>query len=185
MRDRGPTPRRFRRSRELARGLLAAAVTVTACGGDEDIETPTPRFTESPVEYPLELWDRDIEGSTLVRVLVNEEGGVDSAMVMESSGHAGLDSAAVRGARSMEFDPATKDGEPLKVWARVPVRFSKDAKPTPPGPADDPGAGAPPAGAAANPNVTSGLGSVNESGPEPGEAGAGSTGSRGAGSDRA
>jgi TonB family protein len=156
---------------------------LAACGGDEAIETPTPRFTDSPVEYPLELWDRNIEGSTLVRVLVNETGGVDSVMVMESSGHAGLDSAAVRGARSMEFEPATKDGEPLKVWASVPVRFSKDAKPAPPGPADDPGAGDPPSEAAANPNVTSGLGSANESGPEPGEAG--STGSRRAGSDRA
>ena len=183
MRGRAPAPRRFSRPGGFARGLLAAAVTVAACGGDEAIETPTPRFTDSPVEYPLELWDRDIEGSTLVRVLVNETGGVDSAMVMESSGHAGLDSAAVRGARSMEFDPATKDGEPLKVWARVPVRFSKDAKPAPPGPADGPGAGAPPAGAAAHPTVTSGLGSVNESRPESGEAG--STGSRRAGSDRA
>ena len=183
MRGRGPAPLRSRRSRGFTRGLFAAAVTVAACGGDEAIETPTPRFTESPVEYPLELWDRNVEGSTLVRVLVNETGGVDSAMVMESSGHAGLDSAAVRGARSMAFDPATKDGEPLKVWARVPVRFSKDAKPAPPGPAGDTGAGAPPAGGAANPNVTSGLGSVNESGPEPGKAG--STGSRGAGSDRA
>ena len=179
MRGRASAPRRFRRPGGFARGVLAAAVTVAACGGDEAIETPTPRFTESPVEYPLELWDRDIEGSTLVRVLVNETGGGDSAMVMESSGHAGLDSAAVRGARSMEFDPATKDGEPLKVWASVPVRFSKDAKPAPPGPADDPGAGAPPA----NPNVTSGLGSVNEPGPEPRDAG--STGSRDAGSDRA
>jgi len=151
---------------------VSSAVTVAACGGDEDIETPTPRFMDSPVEYPLELWDRNIEGNTLVRVLVNEEGGVDSAMVMESSGHAGLDSAAVRGALSMEFDPATKDGEPLRVWARVPVRFSKDAKPARPGPADDPGAGAPPAGAAANPNVTSGLReSVNEGAPKPGRAG--------------
>lgn len=118
--------------------VAAAALLAPACGGDRDIEKPTPLFTESPVEYPLELWDRDVEGSTLVRVLVNEEGGVDSVVVEEGSGHAALDSAAVKGALSMRFEPARKEGEPLRVWARVPVHFSKDAQPAgvgrPPGP---------------------------------------------------
>ena len=120
----GSVPGRFR----------AVAVSVTAllapgCGGDPDIEKPTPLFTESPVEYPLELWDQDVEGNTLVRVLVNEEGGVDSAVVVTSSGHLALDSAAVSGVLGMVFEPARKEGEPLRVWARVPVYFSKDAQP--------------------------------------------------------
>ncbi len=73
------------------------ALMAAACRGDREIERPTPLFTASPVEYPLDLWDQDVEGSTLVRVLVNEEGSVDSVMVVESSGHWALDSAAVRG----------------------------------------------------------------------------------------
>ena len=113
----------------LTAAVLAAALPATACRGDPDIEKPKPLFTESPVEYPLELWDQDVEGSTLVRVLVNEAGGVDSVTVVESSGHGALDSAAVRGALAMEFEPATKEGEPVRVWARVPVYFSKDARP--------------------------------------------------------
>lgn len=104
--------------------LLATSI-VLGCGGDQGIERPTPLFSDSAVEYPLELWDQDVEGSTIVRVLVNREGGVDSVAVVESSGHAGLDSAAVHGARSMEFEPARRAGEPLRVWARVPVHFSK------------------------------------------------------------
>ena len=99
------------------------------CGGDQHIERPTPLFSESPVEYPLELWDQDVEGSTVVRVLVNREGGVDSVAVLESSGHAALDSAALHGARGMEFEPAQRAGEPLRVWARVPVHFSKSGEP--------------------------------------------------------
>ena len=110
-----------------ARGLLAISL-VLACGGDQHIERPTPLFSDSPVEYPLELWDQDIEGSTIVRVLVNREGGVDSVAVVESSGHAALDSAAVHGARNMEFEPAVRAGEPLRVWARVPVHFSKSGE---------------------------------------------------------
>ena len=142
----------------VVRGLLAAAaVSAPGCGGDANIEKPTPLFVDSPVEYPLELWDQNVEGSTLVRVLVNEEGGVDSAMVMESSGHSQLDSAALRGALSMEFDPATREGEPLRVWARVPVHFSKEARPAGSGGTGDPNGEAVPAAPARNPNVTSGL----------------------------
>lgn len=169
-RNAGPSLRRSRCSSRLIYGLrerirpptrampalVAAAMTALGCGGDGEIEKPTPLFTRSPVEYPLELWDQDIEGSTMVRVLVNEKGGVDSAMVMESSGHSELDSAAVHGALSMEFDPATKEGEPLRVWARVPVHFSKDGQPTGPGRSGNPG-GEVGGESTANPNVTSGL----------------------------
>ncbi|MCY4397889.1 MAG: energy transducer TonB [Gemmatimonadetes bacterium] len=125
--------------------VVLVALMTAACRGDLGIERPTALFTASPVEYPLELWDQDVEGSTLVRVLVNEEGSVDSVMVVESSGHVALDSAAVRGAMAMEFDPARKRGEPLRVWARVPVHFSKDGRP----PMDD--------GPRGEPDVTSGL----------------------------
>lgn len=90
------------------------------------LEGPRPLFEESPVEYPADMWDRDVEGSTLVRVLVSEEGAVDSVLVVESSGHPSLDSAAVRGARDMRFAPALKGGEPLRVWTRLPVHFLKD-----------------------------------------------------------
>ena len=108
---------------------LLAAGLAHGCTGDRGIERPQPLSSASPVEYPLELWDQDVEGSTLVRVLVNTEGGVDSVMVLESSGHAALDSAALQGAKSMEFEPARRAGEPLRVWARVPVHFSKSGEP--------------------------------------------------------
>ena len=103
----------------LAAGLLAAGCK------DAEVADPVPLFTETPVEYPVELWDANVEGVALVRVLVNLEGGVDSAMIAEGSGNAALDSAALRGAREMLFDPARRNGQPVRVWARVPVHFSK------------------------------------------------------------
>ena len=137
--------------------IAAAALLATVCGGDRDIEKPTPLFTESPVEYPLELWDQDVEGSTLVRVLVNEQGGVDSVMVVESSGHSALDSAAVKGALAMEFEPATREGEPLRVWARVPVYFSKGIQPAGVGRQQGPESGTSARSSGVNPNVTPGF----------------------------
>ena len=111
--------------RKVGQGF-AAGLLIVACDLAGDIERPRPRFAVSPVEYPVEMWDQNVEATTVVRVLVSEAGDVDSAMIAESSGYAELDSAALRGARIMEFEPALRGGEPLEVWARIPVHFAKD-----------------------------------------------------------
>ncbi|MDH5590643.1 MAG: energy transducer TonB, partial [Gemmatimonadota bacterium] len=49
----------------------------------------------------------------------------DSAEVAESSGHPAFDSAAVAGARELKFRPARRDGKRIRVWAEVPIRFSR------------------------------------------------------------
>ena len=113
------------KARRTAGQGIAAGLLLVGCDLVHEIERPRPRFAASPVEYPVEMWNRDVEGTTVVRALVNVSGGVDSAMVFESSGHALLDSAAIRGVRVMEFEPALRRGEPLQVWARVPVHFSR------------------------------------------------------------
>ncbi len=101
-------------------GLLA-----TGCGGEDVIERPTPLYGEAPIEYPLHLWDLDLEGETIVRVRVTDTGGVDSVEVVTTSGHAAFDSAAVEGVRDLRFQPARRDGRRIEVWAQVPVQFSK------------------------------------------------------------
>ncbi len=104
---------------------LALLVLMGACAGDQQIEPPTPLFQEVPVEYPLELWDRDVEGETLVRVRVSDTGAVTEVEVLETSGIEAFDSAAVAGAMEMRFQPARRNGRRIEVWARLPVRFSK------------------------------------------------------------
>lgn len=117
---------RLRWSRALA---LVVAGAASACGGEGEIEQPAPLYGDIPIEYPLHLWDQDMEGETLLRVRVTDTGAVDSVEVVESSGHADFDEAAVDGARSLRFTPARKDGERIRVWARVPVHFSKRPMP--------------------------------------------------------
>ena len=109
--------------------LLPLAV-LAACAGDREIDQPAP-LGEVPIVYPLSLWDQGIEGETLLRVRVTDVGQVDSVEVVESSGHAAFDSAAIAGARELRFEPARQDGKRIRVWARVPVHFSK--RPRPPG----------------------------------------------------
>ena len=116
--------------REMA---LAALIAAIGCGGEGEIEQPTPLFNEVPIEYPLHMWDQDMEGQTILRVRVNDLGAVDSVEVVESSGFASFDSAAVAGARDLRFSPATRDGKRITVWAEVPVHFSKRPRPDTPG----------------------------------------------------
>lgn len=108
---------------------VAATCVVTACGTDREIERPTPLFAEVPIEYPLHMWDQDMEGQTLLRVRVDDTGAVDSVEVLESSGYAAFDSAAVSGAREIRFSPARRGGKRIAVWAEVPVHFSKRPRP--------------------------------------------------------
>jgi TonB family protein len=114
-------------------GILGTAATlalgVGACAGDGEIEQPAPLYGEVPIDYPLHLWDQDMEGETLLRVRVTDTGQVDSVEVVDTSGHPAFDSAAVNGAREIRFRPARRDGKRIEVWAQVPVHFSKRPRP--------------------------------------------------------
>ncbi len=110
---------------------LWAFFALLGCGGDQEIEKPSPLYGELPIEYPLELWDQGVEGETLLRVRVTETGSVDSVEVVETSGHPGLDSAAIKGAWDLQFSPGRKGGKRIPVWARVPVHFSKRPQASP------------------------------------------------------
>ena len=105
-------------------GGLGLFALVLGCGGSE-VEHPTPLYGDIPIEYPLDLWDANVEGETLLRVRVTEEGAVDSVEVLEASGYPAFDSAAVRGALLLQYDPARRDGNRITVWAKVPVQFTK------------------------------------------------------------
>lgn len=105
------------------------AVAVVGCAAEGEIEQPAPLYGETPIDYPLQLWDQDMEGETLLRVRVTDVGEVDSVEVVESSGQPAFDSAAVEGAKELRFRPARRDGKRIEVWAKVPVHFSKRPRP--------------------------------------------------------
>ncbi len=105
--------------------VLAVALMSWGCGGDADLDQPVPLYDSEPIAYPLDLWDEGAEGVTVLRVRVTDAGTVDSVEVVESSGHEGLDAAAVAGARDLRFEPGRQGGNRVSMWASIPIEFSR------------------------------------------------------------
>lgn len=110
---------------------------VMACGGGGDRATPEGDRTErgfeppvvtnaeSPVAYPLAAYQQRIEGTVVLRLFVDERGGLvpDSTQIAEGSGNTALDSAALAGVAGMRFAPARQDGTPVATAFIQPVHF--------------------------------------------------------------
>ncbi len=105
--------------------VVAVLVPLAGCGGDEPVTDPRPISVESPFRYPIDEWDGDVEGEVVVMVHVTDVGGVDSVYVLESSGQPALDSAALAGARELEFAPGRRGDERIAMWAKLPVVFAR------------------------------------------------------------
>jgi TonB family protein len=120
-------------------GVLAS-MTLTGCtdqytpkkvaqvfqaGRDMPDETPKMLNEELPFHYPPALYARRVQGNVTLRLYVDRQGQVtpDSTRIEESSGYAGLDSAAVRGSQDLRFAPAKLRGAPLGVSILFPVYF--------------------------------------------------------------
>lgn len=65
-----------------------------------------------------------LEGKVVLRLLIDEKGLPQRADVQQSSGHARLDEAARAAALRALFKPHLEDGQPMPVYALVPISFS-------------------------------------------------------------
>ena len=108
---------------------LGVALLLGGCVGEGAVVRPQVLGGEETVAYPIALWDAGVEGATTLRVRVTEEGTVDSIEVAEPSGHPGLDSAAVSGVRTLRFEPGRLRRRPTRMWATLPVLFSRRVAP--------------------------------------------------------
>lgn len=141
----GGTPRwrmiRAWRSRRVVAGAasIALAVAQSACIDKRDAKKmiealqsslvpdslPVMQNTELPFKYPPELYAQKVQGNVTLRIHIDARGAVrpESTSVVESSGYAALDTAAVRGARDLRFKPAFAKGAPLAISVLFPVYF--------------------------------------------------------------
>jgi TonB family protein len=75
-------------------------------------------------EYPPLLRGSGISGTARVAMLVTESGRVEHAEVSEGTGNPGLDQAALRVAKVIEFSEVRTDGAPICYVMAIPVSFA-------------------------------------------------------------
>lgn len=74
------------------------------------------------VQYPEIARRAGIEGRVLVAALVNEQGIVNKAHIIESDNQI-FQPYAMRAVILTEFTPASANGKPVKTWVRIPILF--------------------------------------------------------------
>lgn len=121
-----------------ARLVMAVTLGVTVAGCRKDEGTgqrfksrPQPRRAardpeqELPFRYPPSLYSRKAQANVILRVFIDKEGQIiaESTHVAETSGHASMDSAAVKGSTELRFIPAKTRGQAVAVSILFPVYF--------------------------------------------------------------
>ena len=91
-------------------------------------ESSTPRVIPRALEqqrpaYPASARRARIQGTTLLAVLIADDGRVAEIVVKESAGHPDLDEAAADAVRRWRFTPARRGDDPIAMWVELPVEF--------------------------------------------------------------
>jgi periplasmic protein TonB len=82
-------------------------------------------YRASPLHFPAQAARMHMQGTVLLKVLVDEAGKPLDVIVEHSSGYPLLDkSAREQVLAGWSFQPAMMDGHAVKAWARVPVNFT-------------------------------------------------------------
>lgn len=97
----------------------------TSGGAPRRDEPPVALDPETPVRYPLALYQQRISGTVLLRLFVDETGAVkpESTKVLESSGYPALDSAALAAVPKLHYAPALRNGTPVASLFTQPIHF--------------------------------------------------------------
>ncbi|MDE2154814.1 MAG: energy transducer TonB [Xanthomonadaceae bacterium] len=86
-------------------------------------------YRSAPLRFPIEALRQRMQGTVLLRVLVDAGGKPIEVVVERSSGYPLLDrSAREQVLASWRFQPAQVHGRPVRAWARVPISFDLRAQ---------------------------------------------------------
>lgn len=90
--------------------------------------TPVGGFAaiQQSLEYPEIARRAGIEGRVVLNILVDQEGSIESVKVLKSLGDNGCDEAAIQAVKAVDWQPATQNGNPVRVWVGLPVIFKID-----------------------------------------------------------
>jgi protein TonB len=88
-----------------------------------EVDSPPASLSRKLPAYSMQARQMRLQGTVVLKVLVNEVGAVEQVVVVSGIDGAGLNDATVKAARQWTYRPATKDGVPVKVWTTEQVTF--------------------------------------------------------------
>jgi TonB family protein len=98
-----------------------APADMPARGGLNFINAPKIRSDPEP-GYSKQGKDQRVEGTVIVRMIVNSDGTTEDPQVVRPLGF-GLDEEAVKAVKKWRFDPATRGKKPVRVLIGIEVNF--------------------------------------------------------------
>jgi periplasmic protein TonB len=102
-------------------GVLGGMLGGTGTGPVMDYDSPPRPIKQTRPQYPQEAFIKKIEGTVLVEILIDSQGRVARARVIQSVPL--LDAAALQTVYQWVFQPAIKHGRPVATIAHIPVSF--------------------------------------------------------------
>ena len=77
----------------------------------------------APLSYPRLAMKKNIKGYVVVNLLIDKDGNVEIAQILEANPPGVFDQAALSSVKQWKFAPAKYKANPVKVWAKQRIRF--------------------------------------------------------------
>ena len=104
-------------------GSLLGEAKATVMTEDSVDNKPRP-MQRVAADYPARARSKGVEGYVRMSLLINEYGQIERVKVLEASPRGqGFEEAAKQSVQQWSFEPATYEGEPVKIWATQTVNF--------------------------------------------------------------
>ena len=104
------------------RSLTAADAGQADAFDVSDLEKKPEAVSQTAPTYPAELRKAKIEGSVTVVCILDETGRVEEPRV-ENSSRPEFEKPALEAIRKWRFRPGMKDGQAVRTYIRIPLRF--------------------------------------------------------------
>jgi protein TonB len=104
------------------RSLTAAEAVQDEAFDVADLEKRPEAVSQVAPSYPAELRKAKVEGVVTLVFVLDETGRVDDPRV-ENSSRPEFEKPALDAIRKWRFSPGQKDGQPVRTYIRIPMRF--------------------------------------------------------------
>lgn len=110
-------------SAEPAAAASQNTAVAAAPAGPVIVTEPRYRHT-APPQYPAAAVEMGVQGTVILEARVNILGKPTALRILQTSGSADLDQAAVAAVQAWEFEPTIQNGIAVESAVRVPVKFA-------------------------------------------------------------